>query len=232
MSDAVLSFRAAFKFAKAGKADELIDHLNKKPLDAERRDEEGANYTPLHYAAENGHNSCVKALIGFGVDVNKQNGFGGYALQLAAQNGFAEITTTLLKAGAKVDGKNSHQGTPLQLATIKGHVECVSVLLLAGADSRIRDMVTGNLPLHFASLGGHVQCLDKIIYAMKASISAGQTSSVEHTLEEIGYTNTRITIDDVNLEGKSALYLAAEHADDSESAECIQLLISAGKIGI
>ena len=79
--------------------------------------------TPLHYAAHNGHLSCVVMLVGrpgkihmtpAEVDAADENGW--TALKVAAQHGFDQICSMLLGVGAQLGAKTSDGATPLFIA--------------------------------------------------------------------------------------------------------------------
>lgn len=58
-------------------------------------------YTPLHLAAINGNETCIKALITKGADINAQNSVDkSTALHYAAMHGQAEAVKKLLALGA------------------------------------------------------------------------------------------------------------------------------------
>jgi ankyrin repeat protein len=72
-------------------------------------------YTPLHFAAEQGHNEIVELLIANGADVNARNQWGRTPLHQAA-NGHNEIAELLITKGADVNAKIEDGGTPLDMA--------------------------------------------------------------------------------------------------------------------
>ena len=66
-------------------------------VDVNKADE--GNYTPLDWAARNGHTECVKLLIDAGADVNKASNEGRTPLSIAEKNGHTECAELLRAAG-------------------------------------------------------------------------------------------------------------------------------------
>jgi ankyrin repeat protein len=62
-------------------------------------------FTPLHHAAERGHEKIVAYLIEKKANVNANGGGGWTPLHLAAEKGQLAIVKLLVKAGAKVNAK-------------------------------------------------------------------------------------------------------------------------------
>lgn len=109
-------------------------------------DKDGKNRcgeTPLIVAANRGHLSVVKTLIGAGADVNtKPLGRAwvtaceqGYtALHWASCHGHSDVAVALLCAGARKDTKSSDGSTPLIVAVKENRAAIVNLLLCVGAD--------------------------------------------------------------------------------------------------
>jgi len=58
--------------------------------------------TPLHTAAEKGHEAVVRALVAAGADVKKLRNDGRTPLFIAAKNGHEAIVAALMEAGGDV----------------------------------------------------------------------------------------------------------------------------------
>lgn len=107
---------------------------------------DGYGYTPLMWAAWNGHVDSVKVLLASGAEKNKYNKHGEQSLHFAASAGQAEVLATLLAAGCKVNEQSFGGVTPLIAAVFYdgrftpelGKVEAVKVLLAAGADESLQ----------------------------------------------------------------------------------------------
>lgn len=72
-------------------------------LDAVNCPDPGNGNTPIHIAAQNGHNEIVKLLISKGVTVDALNGKGNTALHMAIGYDYYDAAKMLMDAGAKPD---------------------------------------------------------------------------------------------------------------------------------
>ncbi|MCW5605094.1 MAG: ankyrin repeat domain-containing protein [Burkholderiales bacterium] len=98
------------------------------------------NYTPLAYAAYQGHNRVVRFLIerGARVDANAENGISYVPtpLMMAAMQGHRETVQWLLRAGADARIRALHGHTAAELATKYNHTNLAHMLRCAeGAGS-------------------------------------------------------------------------------------------------
>ena len=87
------------------------------------------------YAARNGHNEVVRALLSApGIDVNKADNNGGTAVIQAASKGHTEVVRALLAVpGIDVNKADDEGSTAVIWAAQKGHTEVVALLRAAGA---------------------------------------------------------------------------------------------------
>ncbi|CAI2163526.1 15600_t:CDS:10 [Funneliformis geosporum] len=106
--------------------------------DPDIQDEEGE--TPLHLAARNGFDDCVRLLVG--LDDSTEH-----------QNSRDDLNTNFKKANMEIKEK-FYGWTPLFLAAVEGHTECVKVLIEAGADPNVMDY-SGWTPHIHAVFRGH-----------------------------------------------------------------------------
>lgn len=120
--------------------------------------------TPLHNAAQLGHNSIVTALLDNGADINARTVFKYTALALAAKNNSVETVKTLLRRNADintaVDSKNREDGdgmTPVHIAARLKSPTILLQLLWRGAKT---DAITvnGDTALHFAATAASASC--------------------------------------------------------------------------
>jgi ankyrin repeat protein len=106
---------------------------------ADRMARDSMQWTPLHWAAVNGHLSCVVMLVGrpgkvrmTPAEVDATDDAGVTALHYAACFGSDQICGVLLGAGALVDAKNSDGDTPLMLAQRYHPTNAALLALLSG----------------------------------------------------------------------------------------------------
>ena len=92
-------------------------------------------WTPLHYAASEGHTAIATLLVDKGADVNViDNLTGSTPLHFASRGGYIAIATLLVEIGADLNAKDNICGlTPLHMAAEKGHTEVVKLLESKGA---------------------------------------------------------------------------------------------------
>ena len=92
---------------------------------------------PLIYAAENGDEDIVKALLQAGADVNQTDSHNNTALMQATENGHNKIVKLLIKNGADVDMENDYDETALSIA--RENVSRFITGLLHGAEAADED---------------------------------------------------------------------------------------------
>eukprot|EP00249_Psilotum_nudum_P004102 c17641_g1_i1 orf=225-695(+) len=93
-------------------------------------DDDGSGYTPLHYAARNGHLEACCLLLQHGAKVDKRTRAGkATSLHRAAYAGHQDIVKLLLQAGADIYAKDADCCTPLQKAVMQGHVGVAELLM-------------------------------------------------------------------------------------------------------
>ncbi|CAE7223954.1 ANK1 [Symbiodinium sp. CCMP2592] len=126
--------------------------------------------TPLHLAAERGHQNVARLLLAEKADV--QQAFATTeitALHVAAARGHVPVLHTLIEAGAGVNKANAAGATPLHCAVAKGHVEAITALLQSSADTN-SICHDGKSPLHFAAYQSLVEPLQVLLEA-RASVN-------------------------------------------------------------
>ncbi|RLN27798.1 ankyrin repeat, PH and SEC7 domain containing protein secG-like [Panicum miliaceum] len=116
--------------------------------------------TPLHNAAQNGHNEAVILLLSRGVDVDPMiNERGGTPLHLAAGMGHDQAAKALLEhgadGGADVKFRSPYGPSLLMKAVMDGSTDTVKFLLEAGADPNIFDEFRENPIMCAACTGQH-----------------------------------------------------------------------------
>ena len=94
------------------------------------RDAQG--YTPLHWAAENGHKDFAEFLLANRSEVYLTNNNEETPLHGAAANGHNEVVKLLLANNAQVNARDKEGNTPLHLVAANGHKNVVELLLAKG----------------------------------------------------------------------------------------------------
>jgi ankyrin repeat protein len=98
-------------------------------------------WTPLHWAAFNGHKDTADLLLASKADVNAADGNAQTPLLFAAWKGHFTVAELLLAKGASVNAKSSNGVRPLHLAAACGFRNVVQLLIANGADVNAPDSV-------------------------------------------------------------------------------------------
>jgi ankyrin repeat protein len=92
-------------------------------------------WTPLHWAASEGHRDVAELLLANKGDVDARHNFYQTPLHEAARNGHKAVAELLLANKAEINAdyildydNNSRVGTPLHLAVSNGHKDMVDLL--------------------------------------------------------------------------------------------------------
>jgi hypothetical protein len=119
-------------------------------------------YTPLHWAAVQGHWDVVAMLVERGADVNALGWDGGTPLHMACHHDRPDMVRLLLDAGADLTVRNQWGRTPLHVAARRNCDLVASLLLARGADP---NAVTkeGWTPLHVAHMAGHPRVQELLV---------------------------------------------------------------------
>lgn len=155
-------------------------------------------WTPLHYAAQNGHTSVVHALLLAGADPLQTTSNGKNATQIA-HSAFKQTTTKteqlrlrevieLLKNPTKKPGyfPQTIANKQLKKAMLKNDPTAAITALRAGAQLNVR--VRGNNPLHWAIINGYTDVANLIIDQNPAAALEAQTLK---SLRSIRYSEYR-----------------------------------------
>ena len=106
--------------------------VNVKALVLAGSDTAPEGWTPLIYAAFEGHLEIVAYLLTLEIDIDAQSANGISALMAASRNGHLEIVGILLEQGADANLVNQDDKTALGMALARKHTDIVSLLQKAG----------------------------------------------------------------------------------------------------
>lgn len=119
-------------------------------------------FTPLHWAAQEGHLSVVRALLvgGARVNVRGTDDSDVTPLHQAIGEQHGRVAFLLIKSGADVNAFSQfNQSTPLHTCCAYGYLRGVKLLLKYGADTRVKDK-NGRTPLYWAGTHGHHEIVE------------------------------------------------------------------------
>lgn len=122
-------------------------------------------YSPLYYAAKEGNEQRVRALLRLGANPRIVDNEGCAPLFLAACQNQPKVVEVLLEEGHCSPDMPTHAGaTPIMIAAEMGAKEALEILLKKGADAHQRDH-RGWTALHFAAQENHVDCARMLVEA-------------------------------------------------------------------
>lgn len=123
------------------------------------------NWTPLHWAAQEGRLKVAKCLLDVGADAEARDNGGITPLHLAVGEQHIKIASELLKRGASPNTrvKSNNNSSVLHLACAWGYFDMVELLTnIESIDLNLRDD-EGHSPLFFAKNGGFAKIADYLI---------------------------------------------------------------------
>uniref|UniRef100_A0A1E1XQL3 Putative integrin-linked kinase n=1 Tax=Amblyomma sculptum TaxID=1581419 RepID=A0A1E1XQL3_AMBSC len=120
-----------FHWCREGNAFQVRVWLDDTEHDMNQGDDHG--FSPLHWAAKEGHANIVDMLIVRGSRVNATNMGDDTALHLSAAHGHRDIVHMLLKRKMDVNAINEHGNTPLHYACFWGYQAIAEDLIASGA---------------------------------------------------------------------------------------------------
>lgn len=224
--------------SKHGKLDALALLIDNGvgEIDA-RRDRDGG--TPLMYASQNGHATCVERLLQAGADLNLQQAEGSAAVHYACRHGHVACLELLL--ASKACNLNVLRGdgiSALMVAAFNDQRGCVEMLLerkakgAAGVDIGCRS-AADLAALDYACREGHAEVAALLLRA-KAPKDAGQANGGTvpiHWAAEAGHATCVSALlaagaspDASRVDGSTAVHYAAIRG----RSECLRLLLEAG----
>ena len=212
-------------------------------------DKKGIYQTALIDAMENGHLTCVTALIEAGVDVNEKVSSTmqttalhchpvhlGPAFSENSENGYGhnQSIKLLIEAGADVNAidQQGYGGkTPLHYAAQNSHHKCVDMLIQAGADVNHID-ADGHTAVMKTTFNGRLKCLEILVQAgadVNRSDRYGKTPL--HSLAVNGHDKClKFLLESGADHTQSDCYgeMPLAFAASSKNHKCLDALIQAG----
>ncbi|XP_051541622.1 receptor-interacting serine/threonine-protein kinase 4-like [Myxocyprinus asiaticus] len=190
--------------------------LSRKMTNVNAKDED--QYTPLHFAAQNGDEALTRLLLDRCASINEVDAQGRTPTHIACHHGQENVVRVLLSRGADIHLKGKDDWTALHLAAWKGHLGIVKLLVKqAGADvdGQTSD---GRTPLHLASQRGQYR-VARILVELGANVhlTSDGLHCPLHIAAETGHTSTSrllvkhgANIQSRTANGCTALHLAAQ----------------------
>lgn len=128
----------------------LLDQKGSKGSDADVNARGLEDYTPLHFAASEGHYEVVEVLLKRGANVDAVSNFLRTPLHAACNRGYTEIIEILLKNKANVNAQDRDGNTPIHLLAEGGWEEGIVLCLKCNPDFSIKN-IYGETPKEVAT---------------------------------------------------------------------------------
>lgn len=192
------------------------------------------NRTALHYAVAGKNKEAVKLLLQRRVKVDQKDKFGVAPIHLAAWFGNLHILKLLVQAGAEQKVENEVGLNILHCAAINNHTEIVEYIV---NDLQMKELdredMSGNNAFSLAAENGCVEMLEMLMdeYNMATMMPNKRGDTPLHLaarndhLDAVQLLLQRFdTRDEVNVDGETALYQAADNGQE----RCVSALLEAG----
>ncbi|XP_067125162.1 serine/threonine-protein phosphatase 6 regulatory ankyrin repeat subunit B-like [Centruroides vittatus] len=150
---------------------------SERPSDGSSED---YGFTPLHLAADNGHEGTVRVLLNStGVQTDASTELQGIlALHMAARGGHLAAAGLLLSRSTEQLHATDKQGrTPLHMAAANGHKDMVGLLLGQGSDINTGDN-NGLTALHYTAKNGYLEVVQLLIDSGASPMSVTKDGKV------------------------------------------------------
>ncbi|MEM7055827.1 MAG: ankyrin repeat domain-containing protein, partial [Bacteroidota bacterium] len=128
------------------------------------------DYTPLHYAAEQGDLEVVKALIARGAEVNVKTGDDITPLHYAVASGHLDVVEYLFKVLKEqydqeeyLDSKDNDGVSPLHIAVRGGYEDLTKLITIETPNAIKTEANDGNTALHLAAYLGSSRIVDVLL---------------------------------------------------------------------
>ncbi|XP_014897665.1 ankyrin repeat and death domain-containing protein 1A isoform X4 [Poecilia latipinna] len=191
--------RTALHYAVAGKNKEATQFLLQRRVKVDQKDKYGM--APIHLAAWFGSLEILKLLVQAGAEQKVENEEGLNIMQCAAINNHTEIVEYIINdMQMKELNKEDQSGhLPFALAAEHGSIEMLKMLMEPYNMATMKPNKRGDTPLHLAARNGHLDAVQLLLQSFD-------------------------TRDEVNMDGETALYQAADNSQE----ECVLALLDAG----
>lgn len=131
---------SAAELGELGKVKELLSAAKHKDLTADV-DTRGLNdFTPLHFAAVEGHIEIARVLLQAGATVDALSTSSSTPLHLACKQGNRGMVEVLVEHKAAINAQDSFGNTPLHVLSEAGFLDCLHSFLLLRPDVAIRNV--------------------------------------------------------------------------------------------
>uniref|UniRef100_A0A8C5B5F6 Serine/threonine-protein phosphatase 6 regulatory ankyrin repeat subunit C n=1 Tax=Gadus morhua TaxID=8049 RepID=A0A8C5B5F6_GADMO len=196
----------------------------------------GHGRTCLHAAASGGNVDCLNLLLHSGANQSIKDKLGRSPLHYAAANGSSQCTMGQVRGGAEVNEVDLMGCTPLHYAAASHTFSrCLEYLLDNGANPALKNG-KGYSAMHFAAAYGNRQHLElvRLLEMSFNCLGEGESNLPVSPLHLAAYnghcealrvlTETLVSLDVRDSQGRTALYLAAQRG----FARCVEMLLKHG----
>lgn len=126
--------RPTISLLEAVRQNNLPEMILNRAVGADLNQRDGDQATPLHWAAQLGHEAAADLLIMWGADINATDARGQTPMHRAAAQGQTGIERLLIAANANINLTDRDNQTPALLAHRAGHMNVFDLLISAGAE--------------------------------------------------------------------------------------------------
>ena len=175
------------------------------------------------HSAAMGRDKIIKCVLKLGVPINARNYAHLTALHVAAERGHANVVRVLLRAGADPDEKTPSGQTALMLAGSRGHRDIVSILQGIEATPTAADAAVYDMREYDDETS--IFLPPKRHYRFLSPVQRGDVNGLKDALRK-----KDVDPNDIYLDGRSLLELAAHHQDAENADAMVKILISRMKV--